>query len=127
MIHSDDSGVRSKSERQAINAPVQSTLSDLTIYSLSKVEEEYGNNDAYRKECKFHCFTHDDLKAYVQRDRIMYWGPRIKEIMESLPYDSEFGWKPALKFLVDIEVGGDWASLVKWHHYLATQKADITG
>ncbi|NIT54878.1 MAG: hypothetical protein GWN00_01120 [Aliifodinibius sp.] len=101
LINSSDMVARSKSERQAINSPVQATLSDLVIYSAAKFREKYGEPD----ECRLFMFTHDDIKAYVREDKIDYWVPAVKDLMENLPLEQDFGWEVPLKFRSDAEIG----------------------
>lgn len=106
LINGRDWGKVAESERQAINSPIQSTLSDLALLSLGKFRETYGCPD----ECKPCLMIHDQIGFYVKEDRVDVWVPRIKEIMENLPL-SDFGWAPQLPFPVDVEVGYDLAHM----------------
>lgn len=101
LINSRSNDVMMKAERQAINSPVQSTLSDLSQLSLAQFRKEYGRPD----DCRFCMMTHDSLTAYVKADKVQVWGPRMKAIMENLPLKELFGWQPQLTFEVDWEVG----------------------
>lgn len=114
LINSKDNEMRSKSERQAINSVVQSTLSDLSILSLALFHEKYGEQDT----CRFFLFTHDAITAYVHEDYIEYWVPRITEIMENLPLKEYFGWEPQIPFLADCEVGDNLADLMEYDKWL---------
>jgi DNA polymerase I-like protein with 3'-5' exonuclease and polymerase domains len=106
LIRSPDRAVASKSERQAINSPVQATLSDLTLYSLALFHKAYGRPDGFRP-----CLTtHDSLTAYVKEDEIDLWVPRMRTLMEDLPL-YKFDWYPQLVFKVDAESGKDMASM----------------
>ena len=89
--------LRSQSERQSVNAPIQATLSDMSILTISLLHQRY-------PELWVFGFTHDSLSAYVPLDEIDLWGRRIKETMENLPLDM-FGWAPPLQFPADVEVG----------------------
>ena len=101
MIHSSNYSLVSQAERQAINSPIQSTLSDLSQLALAEFKKRHG----YNQECRFFAMTHDALTAYVRLDRLDYWVPEVTNIMENLPITPYFGWKPQLVFETDAEVG----------------------
>jgi DNA polymerase I-like protein with 3'-5' exonuclease and polymerase domains len=111
LIASQNGGVRSKAERQSINSPVQSTLSDMALLALVIFDERYSHNQpVWPDECKCVMMTHDSLTWYVKEDKVDMWVPRITEIMENLPLES-FGWKPQLEFPVDWEMGPNLADM----------------
>lgn len=114
LINSRDGLTRSSAERQAINSPIQSALSDLSCWSLSRFKEQYGTPDS----CRFWGMTHDSLTAYVKEDMIDVWVPRMKDIMENLPLEEVFNWTPQLKFITDAEVGDNYADLVDYAEYM---------
>jgi DNA polymerase I-like protein with 3'-5' exonuclease and polymerase domains len=99
LIDSRDNEIRAKQERQAINSPVQATLSDLGLLAAGILHKKYPN-------LYIHTFTHDALTFYVPVHEIDYWAVRIRQVMENLPLHL-FGWKPQLKFIIDIEVSLD--------------------
>ena len=94
-------------ERQSINSPIQSTLSDLSCLSLAEFNKRHGNPAG----CKFFAMTHDSLTAYVALREKDLWIPEMKNIMENLPLEEYFGWKPQLPFLVDCEAGPNLGAL----------------
>jgi DNA polymerase I-like protein with 3'-5' exonuclease and polymerase domains len=111
LIASQNGGVRSKAERQSINSPVQSTLSDMALLSLVVFDERYSKDQpTWPDECRCVMMTHDSLTWYVKEDRVDVWVPRIVEIMENLPLES-FGWKPQLSFPVDYSMGPNLAEM----------------
>ncbi len=114
LINSPDNEISSKAERQSVNSVIQSMLSDFSIYSLARFQQKYGWQDT----CRFFLFTHDSLTAYVREDLITHWVPRVQHIMENLPFEKEFGWKPALKFVSDAEVGDDLADTIEYAKWL---------
>lgn len=118
LINSPDSEVRSKAERQSINAPVQATLSDLSIYSLALFKKRYGTPD----ECRFCMFEHDAIKAYVREDKLTYWVPLVKELMETLPLEEKFGWNVPIPFVADAEVGRTLGDMKEIDDYELFQK-----
>lgn len=107
LINSKNFGKKLQSERQAINSPIQSTLSDLSQLSLAGFKEKHDNPVG----CRFFAMTHDSLTAYVKKDEAEFWGPEVRNIMETLPLEKHFGWKPQLPFLVDIERGPNFGDL----------------
>ena len=107
-IHSSFSQIRSKAERQAINSPVQATLSDLNIYGISKLEEEFdGHDDEF---CVIGA-THDSADGYVREDQ---WESHLTVaagIMGTLDVRETFEWDHQLPFPVDAEIGKTMGSL----------------
>jgi len=98
LINSYDRSVVAKQERQAINAPVQSTLSDIGLYAIAKLSKKY-------PELWVNGFTHDSITAYVPKDEVQLWAHRMKDTMENLPLKKVFGWNHQIPFSVDIEIG----------------------
>ena len=98
-INSQDNELRAKQERQAINSPVQATLSDLGLWAMAILYKKYPQLWVFG-------FTHDALSFYIPEDEVDIWAKRIKHVMENLPLH-KLGWKPQLKFLVDVEVSTD--------------------
>lgn len=99
LIHSRDWEVRSKAERQAVNSPVQATLSDLGLYVAGELWDKY-------PRLWLNGFTHDALTFYLPKNKATYWAQIIKHEMENIPFE-KFGWKPELTFPVDLEIGYD--------------------
>lgn len=100
LINSKDSGVRSKAERQAVNAPVQATLSDMMQLSMSLIDAEYGQD-----QIQMWLMTHDSCNFFVPLGEEVVWAKRLKLVMENLPLKRVFGWDSPLKFTVDAEMG----------------------
>lgn len=107
MIRSWDREVKSKAERQAINSPIQSCLSDMMIWAIAEIDAAYPKG-----EVEVAAMIHDALIAYVPDEECELWAGRIVEIMSNLPFQ-EVGWKPQLQFTVDAEAGYDLANLAK--------------
>ena len=104
LIDSSDMNTRSKQERQAINSPIQSTLSDLGLLAIAELNRLYPDLWVFG-------FTHDAVSAYIPENEVEAWAWRIKDVMENLPLKEKFGWDAALKFAVDVEVGDTMATL----------------
>lgn len=95
LINSRNPKVRSGAERQSINSPIQSCLSDMMLLAMVEIDRAYPD---------LHMFgmTHDEMQCYVPIDEVDIWAKRIGEIMSNLPLD-EFGWYPELEFPADAE------------------------
>lgn len=99
LIWSKDSDMVSAAERQAINSPIQSCLSDMMQLAMHYKLQQYGNDGA-----KMIMMTHDSLAFEVPVEDAEVWAKRIKNIMENLPLKELFGWDHQLQFTVDAEV-----------------------
>lgn len=107
LINTNDQSIVARCERQAINFGPQSTLSDLGLYSIGELYKKYPKLWVWG-------FTHDSLAFYVPDTEMDLWIPRIKDVMENLPYQKDLGWNPELKFTVDAECSyTNWAETVK--------------
>ena len=95
MINNEDFMTRVKQERQSVNSGIQSCLSDMMLWAVATLYQEYPD---------LWCFglTHDEAQFYVPTDDVLLWKGIIGEIMENLPFH-EFGWNPKVKFNVDAE------------------------
>lgn len=108
LIKSPNREVASKSERQAINSPVQGTLTDMVLWSIG-LEQESGLSKI--APCFGAC--HDSILNYVPEDRIDEIVTQQLDQMESLPFH-KVGWSPQLKFMADAKVGTNWGNLKKF-------------
>lgn len=107
LINSKDRDIVAQSERQAINSPIQSCLSDMMQLAMVHVDREYGD------AVEMFMMTHDSLALYVPEDDAVEWAKRVKSIMENLPLKEDFGWSSPLKFIADAEIGQNMADLKK--------------
>ncbi len=99
--------MRSKAERQAINSPVQSALTDMMIWAIAEIDREL-------PEDKFAVvgMIHDALIAYADIGSVAQYAGQAGQIMSSLPLH-KFDWHPQLKFPADGEHGPNLAQLSK--------------
>ena len=97
LINSFVSEVRSRQERQAVNAGVQSTLTDMGLLAMAELDKAYPDLWQFG-------FTHDAVSFYVKEDEVEEQAIRIRDVMQNLPLD-KFDWTPQLDFPVDIELG----------------------
>lgn len=91
-----DREVKSRAERQAINSPIQSTLTDMMIWSIALIEDAYGDDIATVG------MIHDAMIAYVDADKVELRAKQAAEIMSNLPF-KDLGWNPQLRFPADAE------------------------
>lgn len=97
-IWCDDQYSSGKARRQAINAPIQSTLSDMSFWSIARLHQHF-------PEIWVWGMIHDQNLLYVRKDRWQEEIEQAKQVMENLPFEETFDWSPELKFPVDALVG----------------------
>lgn len=110
LINSKDNGLRSQAERQAINSPIQSCLSDMCLWAISLVEDRYASDGLYG-DLQIVGMTHDSIYGYVREDRLDLVA-RVIDVMQALPFD-QFDWEPQIPFPADAEIGDTLATLKK--------------
>lgn len=114
LIVSNVSEVRAQAERQAVNSPVQSTLSDFSLWVLSILDDKYGFDPKLDGGICSFGQVHDQLLFYVPEVEAGDWAVKIKHEMENLPIKDVCGWNPQLKFTVDFEKGPTLGDLKKF-------------
>lgn len=107
LINSFSQQERSKEERRAVNAPVQSALSDMLVLAMSLSVKQ-----GWHYQMPPMGAVHDAAYNYVLEDDYLTYVKREVELMENLPLH-EFGWKPRLQFTADAKVGPNMADLKK--------------
>lgn len=107
MIISNDRKIRSHAERQAVNAPIQSCLSDMLLLSTAELDK------LYRGKIFPFLMIHDNLCIYVPENEAKLWAKRVTDVMENLPLKEKFGWTPKVPIIADAEIGYDLAHLEK--------------
>jgi DNA polymerase I-like protein with 3'-5' exonuclease and polymerase domains len=105
LINSPKRDIQSGAERQAINSPVQSTLSDMLIWATS-----IAHKNGWFKESPGFGAIHDAKYTYIPEDNWEKYAHREIEVMENLPFNL-VGWNPQLKFTADGKVGANMADL----------------
>lgn len=104
-IYSPDRGVQAEAERQAINSPVQSFASDLTLLSMVIASRRM-------RKAGLRAYTvgtvHDEVNYEVHRDDLARALPIIRRTMEHLPLERLFGLYVDVPMRCDIEVSAQW-------------------
>lgn len=108
LIKSPIQEVASKAERQAINSPVQGTLTDMTLWTIAL---EHQSGLAAIAPCWGAC--HDSILNYVPEDQADEIVPQQLEQMENLPF-GKVNWSPQVKFTADARIGKNWGELKKF-------------
>jgi len=97
LITSRDREAQAQAERQAVNSPVQSCLSDMMQLAMILIDKEYGD------QVDMFMMTHDACAFYVPLGDEVLWAKRLKAIMDNLPLKAMFGWDHQLQFTTDAE------------------------
>lgn len=105
LIASPRQDIRAQAERQSINSPTQSTLSDMMLWSFAEMQAQYP--DLYEDNIIMPFgAVHDSGYDYLQEDRAEDLIKMQIEVMENLPFH-KVGWNPQLKFVADGKLGKD--------------------
>jgi len=110
LIKSKNRKLSSMAERQAINSPVQSTLSDLCLWAISIAELDMRLD---REGLQIIGMTHDSIYGYIPigQEHVV---KRLADMMANLPIEDVFEWKPQLQFTVDAELGPTMGAMEKF-------------
>jgi uracil-DNA glycosylase family 4 len=103
-VLSGDRTVRMEAERQAINSPVQSCASDITLFGMVKLQQILKPNEAAMVMT-----LHDGIGFEIREDKVDHYVPIIKETLENLPLQRTFGLKLSIPLIADVESGTHWA------------------
>jgi len=104
-INSPDMYLRAEAERQAVNAPIQSTASDLTLFSAIKLNNYFKKNNI---DAHIINIIYDSILTECREDLVDEVIKIKKKIMETW----NFSWVKT-KIDTDIKVGKFWGSLEK--------------
>lgn len=117
---SGDEGVRAEAERQAINSPVQSFASDLTLLSMVLLDQYFRKHDL-----PVHILgtVHDAINFEVREDALARVLPVIRDTMGNLPLEKKFGIRVDVPILAELKVGRHWGGA----HELTDDEIDHWG
>lgn len=99
-IYSNDEGIVSGAERNAVNSPVQRFASDLGLIALARM-----CRDMPEGLIKPVAFIHDALVCLVREDMADTLAGNIKWYMETPPLEEWFGLKAPLPIRSDVDIG----------------------
>ena len=95
-IDSTDRSIANEAERQAVNAPIQSTGSDCTLQSLIQINKWLKENGLRSRIC---VTVHDSIVLDCPKSEVIEVAKKVKHIMENLAEYNEF-----YKFLGDVPI-----------------------
>jgi uracil-DNA glycosylase family 4 len=104
---SDDKATRAEAERQAVNTPVQSTASDLTVRSMIILHKRFDPAKA-----RLVGNIHDAVKIYARVECTESVCQLCKQVMENIPGLPKI--LTTVPITVDIEYGQRWGDLRGW-------------
>ena len=100
MIDSEDQGVQSEAERQAINSPVQEFASSLGVMAMGRLSEEI--DPQYLAPI---AFVHDAIYCYVPY-KYAEWGAKtLKRYMQTNPLEDWFNLRLKCPIIADVSIG----------------------
>lgn len=109
-IDSPEKGVQAEAERQAINSPVQAMASDMTLLSMTLLQQEFR---ASGFDCHSIGTVHDAVNFECRTELLPVVLPMIKDTMETLPLKRLFGVQLDLPVKADLKVGKYWGDAVE--------------
>lgn len=104
-VYSTDEAVAREAERQAINSPVQSFASDLTLLAMVQADKEIRRR---RLRANILGTVHDAMNLEVWRPDLPEVAEIVKRSMEDPPLASKFGCYFDVPLLADLKVGSHW-------------------
>ncbi len=93
--------VRKSAERMAINTPLQGTAADLIKMAMIRVEELIKGHET---DIRMLLQIHDELIFEVKKDKLDFYSPKIKNIMQDV-------LKLSVPIIVDEGRGNNWGEL----------------
>jgi DNA polymerase I-like protein with 3'-5' exonuclease and polymerase domains len=100
MIDSQDEGVRSEAQRQAINSPVQEFGSSLGVMACGRLNEEVDP-----QYLSLVGFVHDAIYAYVPKQYLEWGAKTLRWYMESNPLEEWFNRKMRIPIVAEVGFG----------------------
>lgn len=104
-IASNNKSIRAEAERQAINSPVQSLASDLTLFSVLKVNDHF----TYRgMKSRVIGTVHDEALYEIPESEMADALPIIHHTMENLPLRRFFGVELTVPIIANVKASRHW-------------------
>jgi uracil-DNA glycosylase family 4 len=102
-IDSVDKAIAAEAERQAVNAPIQSTGSDCTLMSLILINKWLKETGKRSKIC---VTVHDSIVLDCHKDEVIEVAEKVKDIMENLAkYNEYYSFLGDVPIVSEMEVG----------------------
>jgi uracil-DNA glycosylase family 4 len=109
-ILSPNREVQAEAERQAINSPVQSLASDITLLALTNISRTFRTMGMSSIVVGT---VHDSILFEIPEEEMSTALPLIKRTMENPPLEKLFGYTMRVPLVADITVGRHWAGDTK--------------
>ena len=100
-LNSSNPIARRSAERMAINTPIQGSAADLIKIAMINIDKKISGQE---EEIRLLLQIHDELIFEIKTDRIDYWLPQLKELMES-------ALDLKVPIVVESSIGASWADL----------------
>lgn len=120
-IDSPDRALRGEAERQAINTPVQSMASDMTIIAMIEIEKRLDQKRGF-----IFGQVHDAILVECDEDYAEEVARICKECMEDVVIailKKVFGIRWDLPMAADVKIGGAWGAGTEWNPNAAVAEA----
>lgn len=121
-IRSADPAVRAEAQRQAINSPVQSFASDMTVLSLIALSRWFREEGLRAHSVGT---VHDAINFEVplkELDRVV---PKIRQVMENLPLEKKFGIHLTVPIVADVKVGTRWGGSLEIPNEVSSSRSAV--
>jgi DNA polymerase I-like protein with 3'-5' exonuclease and polymerase domains len=96
LINGPDRDIRSLAERQAINSPIQSCLSDMMLLAMVEIDRRWPDLWIFG-------MTHDSVEMYLPLENITERATEVRDVLQNLPL-KQFDWNPGIRFVADAEI-----------------------
>jgi len=93
--------IRKSAERMATNTPIQGTAADMIKMAMIKISKLINGKE---EEIKMLLQIHDELIFEIKKDKLNFYAPKIKEIMENI-------MPLKVPVIVDENSGNNWGDL----------------
>ncbi len=100
-IDSPSPVARRAAERMAINTPIQGTAADLIKIAMIDIDQTI---EGHEDELRLLLQIHDELIFEIREDKVAYWLPKLKELMEK-------AMTLKVPILVESSLGKTWGDL----------------
>lgn len=121
-IYSQEEAVRAEAQRQAINSPVQSFASDMTLMALVLLDRNFK-----RMGLRAHSVgtVHDAINFEVPVAEAPRVVPIVRRVMENLPLEQTFGVRLNVPIVADVAVGRRWGGATELPSHVSSSPARV--